>query len=118
MRLTAEQNRNYFNYIIDKIDFCDFEKQPTNDQEKVKMFFEVFFSEFDWRVKQIGQQKALAEYLSGLPSQINIPYENWEIIKLAKDMKSIPENATEKQEQKILDNYFNFMASKLIQLKK
>jgi hypothetical protein len=54
--------------------------------------------------------------LQGLPSCLNIVFSNYDIIQLAKSWESLPENATEKQEDKILSNYFNFMAAKFFQL--
>jgi len=49
---------------------------------------------------------------------LHIAFNNHDILELAKDYGSISNNATEKEEQKILDNYWVFMANKLIQLKK
>ena len=42
---------------------------------------------------------------------------NYDILELAKKFGSIPNNATEKQEYDLLENYWRFIANKLIQLK-
>jgi hypothetical protein len=39
-----------------------------------------------------------------------------EILELAKEWGSLPADATERQEQAILDNWFNFAANKTAQL--
>ena len=55
--------------------------------------------------------KLMAEWLSGLA--INIPYTYNDIIKLSKELL---ETNTLKDEDKIIDNYFNFMALQIIRL--
>ena len=52
----------------------------------------------------------------GLPSSFNIDFTYHDIIERAKELGSLPENATETQENKIIANWFNYMAYKLIQL--
>lgn len=73
-----------------------------------------FTNEYHWRVDQVGQIKALTDWLQGLA--INIAFYNDEILHLARSWGSLPANATERQEDKILDNYWNFMANNLNQL--
>jgi hypothetical protein len=51
----------------------------------------------------------------GLPSCLNVDYENYRIIELCKEWCVLPENATEAQEYKILSNWFNYMANKFFQ---
>ena len=55
--------------------------------------------------------KLMAEWLSGLA--INIPYTYCDIIKLSKDLS---ETDTLKNEDKIIENYFNFMAIQIFKL--
>ena len=57
--------------------------------------------------------KLMAEWLSGLA--INIPYTYCDIIKLSKDLL---ETDTLKDEDKIIENYFNFMAIQIMRLEK
>ena len=56
----------------------------------------------------------MIEWLQGLA--LPIAFYNSDILQLAKDWGSIPHDATEKQEYKILDNYWRFMAAKILQL--
>ena len=57
--------------------------------------------------------KLMAEWLSGLA--INIPYTYNDIIKLSKELL---ETDTLKDEDKIIENYFNFMAIQIFKLAK
>jgi len=118
MRLTKEQNQNYKTFLYKSIDFegYDFE-QPKTNKDKINKFFECFNSEYGWNIQRVGEVNALIEYLQGLPSSIHIPYANWDIIELAKRFGSLSENATEREEDKIINNYWNFIANKLLQMK-
>jgi hypothetical protein len=70
-----------------------------------------FMSEMGWAIERgNNRQKVFADWLAGLPSVINIDYWNNDIIRLAQEWESLPINASERQEQKILDNWFMFMA--------
>lgn len=106
-------------YILDCIDSegyedCTYFNQCETAQDKINFIQARFKSEYQWRVDQVGEQIALTDWLQGLA--INIDYMNYNILNLAVKWGSIPENATEKQEQKILDNWFNFIAAKIGQL--
>ena len=118
MRVTTKQNQQYNTYLLDSINFEGFDfAAPTNNKEKIIQFFEVFNLEVGYNIKRLGEYKALSEYLQGLPSCINIVFNNYDILELAKEYGSISNNATDQQKQKILDNYWDFMANKLIKLK-
>lgn len=88
------------------------------NKQKIVFFFETFYSEMRWNVDRIGEKKALESYLQGLPSTIDTPWKNYDILELAKKMGSIPKDAKPYQEDKILNNYFAFIANYLLQLKK
>jgi len=95
--------------ILENLDFCGYDGlSGKNDKEKLE---EVFFSEYGHGAKSKGLQKAVEDWLRGLPSCIDIPFYNGDILTLAKSWGTLPENATEKQEDKILDNYWPLMAS-------
>ena len=102
-----------FNYILGCI-----EHEGTNE-EKLKEVLNAFNSEFNFeqnKRRYPNLQNRFAEWLQGAQSSFEVEYWNEGIIKLAKEWQSIPQDATEKQEQKILDNYYNFMACKFFQL--
>lgn len=52
----------------------------------------------------------------GLPSCIDIPFMNYDILQLAKEFGSIPQDASEKEEEKIIERYWDFMANKIFVL--
>lgn len=66
-----------------------------------------FISEYGWRVEQVGEFAALTDWLQGLA--LNIPYMNCDILELA-GMSNAPEN----KQHKILENYWRFMAMRLL----
>jgi len=75
---------------------------------------ERFQSEYGWRVQQVGRQTAMIDWLQGLA--LPIAFANYEILQLAHKWGSLPDNATEKQEDKLLANYWRFMANKVMQI--
>ena len=105
----TKYKENYKNYILDCIDSEDdlINKELTKE-EKIKYLFDRFYSEYGFMVERVGKQKAIAEWLSGLA--IHIPYTHNDIIELAKNMGSVNQNLSTVQEDRIIENYFNFMA--------
>jgi hypothetical protein len=104
-------------YLIDSIDLenYDYPVQIT-DVGKVKILYHIFNKEYGWAIDRYGKVKAIKEWLMGLPSSVNIVFSNYDIIELAKSWGTLPINSTERQENKILDNYWNLMANNLNQL--
>jgi hypothetical protein len=102
--------------IIDCIDLSGYEKNITNPIDKIRAVEKIFYTEQGYMINRVGKQKALENWLRGLPTEITLPYYNVEIIEIAKKWGSLKMNATEKQEDKILLNYWRFMANQLLQL--
>lgn len=116
---TKEFNNIYFQYILDSIQFEDFD--PKNDKEKMELFWVTFDQEknYENNKKRIPNlQDRVADWLQGLPSCTKLKFSNWEILELAVSQGSLPENYTEKQGDRITENYWNFTAFKIIQLSK
>jgi hypothetical protein len=67
-------------------------------------------------IERVGPFKALAEWLSGLPGAVSIPFSYIDILQLAKDSGSLPQDATEKQEDRVCENYWNYMAMRITEL--
>lgn len=102
-----------FNYLLDSIDF------HGSNVEKLHSVLISFNSEYnhDYNKRYIPNlQNRFGEWLAGLPTAINIDFENYKILELAKNWDSLPINATEKQEDKILCNWFAFISVKFFQL--
>ena len=83
--------------------------QNLTDDEKINYLFDRFGNEYGFQIERMGENKAMAEWLSGLA--INIPYTYGEIIELAIEMGSIDENPSEALEDRVIENYFSFMAN-------
>jgi hypothetical protein len=60
-------------YIIDAIDLSGYDVGNVSDFEKIKEFYNIFLSEKNWHVEQIGIRNALEDYLRGMPSSIDLP---------------------------------------------
>ena len=110
----------YRPYLLARFTFDGYElsPEPRTDQEKVTAFFLIFRKEYcgPWNAHQSDQMK-LGEYLSGLPGPLEIPFMNWEILDLARDMGGLPADASEAQEDRILTNYWRYMAAQLLKLR-
>lgn len=105
-------------YILEAIDNqgCNNSKELKTDAEKLQFLFDAFKSEYGWSIERKGMQSAFSDWIMGLPSSFNIDFENYKILELAKLWGSIPRDASEAQEDKILANWFNFITVKTFQL--
>ena len=118
MKTSKKTHDLYNQYLLDSIDFSGYELEielKTN-QQLINQLFKIFEKEGGWNVKRIGLAPALSEWLSGLPSCINIDFANYDIIERAKKYGSLAPGASDKDQDKLLSNYWDFMANKLIKL--
>ena len=102
--------------VIDSIDASGYGENPKTPDEKIRFLEKTFLSEYGWAVSRYGKQRAIQEWLMGLPSSIHLPFANYDILQLAKSWGTLPYNATERQEDKILSNYWKLMASTILKL--
>lgn len=108
-------------YILAAID-CDgyeLEKQPETDTEKLLFLADTFKAEFmhENTLRYYGTyQNCFANWLMGLPSCFNIDFENYRILEIAKEWGSLPQDATDKQEDKVISNWFNLVSFKTMRL--
>lgn len=114
-----KRNGNQFAYVLDAICVCDQngnELQAT-DKERVKYFFDSFDQEYNYpynRKMYPNIQERIAQYLRCLPSCIGIGFENDKIAEIGKSWGYCQ---TERKESDFIDNWFNTIAFRLIQLK-
>lgn len=106
-------------HILDAIDSDGFEgcayfNPCATEAEKAAFSHARFMSEYGWYVAQVGTQKALEAWLSGLA--LNIAFYNSDILANARAWGSIRDNATARQEDRILENYWSYMAMRLLGL--
>lgn len=115
----TEYKKNYKNYILDCLDTEDEimeSKTKFSRLDKIDYLMFRFNTEYGFMSNRVGKQKAIANWLSGLA--INIVYWNEDIIKLAKELGSVDESMTRRQEETVLTNYWSFMANIIILLEK
>ena len=126
-RLTKEQNEKYFKYIlgcIDNQDYCSACEEPEpkeelkTDKEKLGFLLNQFKAEKGHEIERVGFYKAFEEWIRGLPSCFNIEFMNYKILELAKRLGTLNKNATESEEDKIINNYWNFITLKTFRLMK
>ena len=108
-------------YILAAIDSDGYEldKQPETDKEKLQFLADTFKREFmhDNSLRYYGTyQNCFANWIMGLPSCFYIAFENYRILEIAKEWGSLPKEATEKQEDKVLSNWFALIAFKTMRL--
>lgn len=113
---TNEFRNTIKSYITDRIDGSGYDKDPKTDREKFDFLMDTFRSEAGWSIERVGIQTALKDWLSGLPSCFGLDFTYCDIIATAKAWGSLDESSTEAQTDKICQNWFNFMAVKIIQL--
>ena len=116
----TKYQENYKNYILACLDDEDsLIGKNLSREEKIEYLFDRFNSEYGGKVgrtRNDTKQNVLAEWLSGLA--INIPYSYYEIIELAKNMGSVNYELSTVQEDRICENYWNFMAYMILLLEK
>lgn len=116
MSKSSELDKTVKLYILNAIDPDYCEAEEGNYQSLIDGLKKAFHAEYGFMIDRVGEQNAFAEWLQGLPSAINIDFQNYDILQLAVKWGSIPENATERAEDKILENWWRFIAAKACQL--
>ena len=104
-----ENEFNIYNYIIDAIDNSGYsDTELKTPREKVQFLKDTFESEY--------YPGKLSNWLQGLPSSISLPFNYCDIIELAKRQGTLNDNSTDKEIDKILDNYWNYISMKISEL--
>ena len=99
----------YKQYILDQITDDGWDNPLTDRREKIAHIIDRFHNEYGHEIPRQGKPKALAEWLSGMA--LPIATYNSEIIDLAIEMGSIDENPSDNLIDRVLDNYYPFMAN-------
>lgn len=106
-------------YIINAINGEGYDREPETDQQKLLFLATTFKSEYCYKAnfRRYGNvQNVLKEWFMGLPSSFNIDFNYCDILKAAKSFGNLPEEMSEKEEDKIINNWFNFIASHTLRL--
>ena len=110
---------NIQNYILDSIDGTEYDIKTETPTEKLEFLFDCFEVEFNYKNNKLrypNLQDRFANWLQGLPSAIDLPYQEFKILQLSKILFEVY-TLTEKQEKTIINNYWSFMAFHIIKLK-
>ena len=106
-------------YILDNVTADGYDvEEPITVREKIDFLKNTFYSEYGWYVERVNgnEVRALDEWLRGVPSAVNVAIWNSDILDLAVSWGSLPEDYSEKQAEKILENYWNLLANNIHQL--
>jgi hypothetical protein len=77
---TSDSLENLKRFVEDKIDFEGYSNyEGTPRSQRVQNAIEVFKDEMGWSVKQSGLKRAFIDWLQGLPSILDLPYNYWDI---------------------------------------
>lgn len=103
-------------YILSCVDGTNYGVEFTSDLDKIRFLKETFYSEMGWRVPRDGIRKPLADWFAGLCSACTVVFADYEIIIVATDLGLLPEDATEGQEDKLLERWFDLVAGATMQM--
>jgi hypothetical protein len=114
----ATNRKEIKKYLLSIIDFegYDLDPQPQSDNERVLAAYKIACQEVGYIQEREGKQAMIEYWFSGLCAIVPLPYLYCDIIPLAKKWGSLPENPTEKQESKICENWFKYLACQFCQM--
>jgi hypothetical protein len=101
-------------FLEDRIDFDGYDLETTYNN-KFTQLYEVFLDEYGWAIKRYGQKKALIEWLQGLPSSIDLPYNYYEISNLLYALGF--DEVKEMEDDELSDFYYKTVAETILENK-
>lgn len=103
-------------YILASIDYSEY--GITEEKEKIAELMRCFKSEYWYPDNQKRYNhniiRAIASWLQGLPSDINIAFEYWEIDRLLTSWGYIKENSSDDKIQQERENYWLYIAGVIL----
>ena len=113
----TKYKKKYERYILSIVadEMKENKIKKINRNTKIDYLFNKFNTAYGFMIERVGKQNAIAEWLARLP--LNIPYIHDDIINLAIKMSSIDKNPSNKLQNRVVENYFNFMANMLLSIK-
>lgn len=116
MSKQSEQDLAIKTYLLSGIDGDGYGESPTTTKEKAEFVKRVFESEYGFYIERYGYQRAVSEWLRGLPSAVYVEFKNHTILEHGVEWGFLSADFTDKEADKFLDRWFNMMAAKLCQL--
>tara|TARA_Y100001951_G_C11171381_1_gene200456 strand:+ start:174 stop:554 length:381 start_codon:yes stop_codon:yes gene_type:complete len=108
----TKYKKNYINYILESLEWDGSVSEDMPEQDRIAYLSDRFNDENGYMVDRVGKQKAIAEWLRGLP--LSIPCYYNEVIDLAVEMRSIDPNPSEQTRELVWNRYYDFMAHVLL----
>jgi hypothetical protein len=96
-------------YLLANIDGAAYDVELSTDAERVKFIAETFAREYGWTLKRIPRNRALSEWLAGLPTALTVDFYNSDVLARAVVLGLLPEDATEEQEDRLLENWWLYL---------
>lgn len=111
----TKYSKNYQHYILESVDDVACQELGFNptEQGKIKYIKHRFESEVGKWFKG-SKIEALTHWLEGLA--LDIPYLDHDILELARLCGSAEASMSEKLQERIISNYFNFMANQVYRM--
>ncbi len=103
-------------YIIDHIDASNHGVELLDDREKILFTYQCFLNEYSHGIRQLGEQKALAEWLSGLPTVLTVDFTYVDILKVGEKWGILNPGSPEHKKDKFLETWFSRIATNLLRL--
>jgi len=116
MSKASEQDLAIKTYLLSSIDGVGYGESPITTKEKADFVKRIFESEYGFYIKRYGYQRAVSEWLRGLPSAVYVEYRNHVILQHGVEWGFLSAEFTEREGDKFLDKWFNMVAAKLCQL--
>jgi hypothetical protein len=98
-------------YLLNCISGDDLSENAT-DREKLLYLNERFYSEYGFYIERVGEQKAMAEWLSGLA--IDLDYMNYKIIEIGQSVGM--DLSTESKEDNYINGWWSYSASQYLRM--
>jgi hypothetical protein len=96
-------------YILAHVNSEGRDTQPTTDKEKAAFLMDTFKGEHGYNIPRLGMQRAISEWLRGLPSSFTVTYWNHEIIQEGIEMGYLT-RPDDKRADKFVENWFDVIA--------
>lgn len=122
IKTNSKEYQTRFNkFLFDAIDFSNYDiPNPSTLGGRVIMLYKIYLDEYTKDgvpFQNRTHQDNFAEWLSGLPSSIYIPYRNYEIEHLIGELYGVdPADIPAKKLDKMVNNYWSFISVKFFQI--
>jgi len=111
----SERRKLIFKYILNSISWDGYDiQEPKTNKDKLLFVLNNFKKENEFEFKKYGYHHTFKNHLQGLPSYINIEFENYKILEFIKTLGYTL--LTEKDEDKILNNWWDYMTTSFFML--